>query len=632
MLELSKQSFCSEFIAKSNPEREPIHKVSEVGFNQVVGCASRKSNRMSLVKSDLDRAVRYHQSGKLKEAGEIYERILESDPDHPDVLHLSGVIAHQSGKSGIAIDLINRAIQIDPEQASFYSNLGNALMEKGRLDEALECYQKALEITPNLVEAHYNLGNAFYRKGDFGEAVRSFQKTLELMPELVEAQNNLGNTLVGIGRLDEAVECYQKALEMDPDNADTYNHLGKALKDQGKLDEAILNYQMAIHSSPANAEALNNLGNLFHEQMRLGEAVERYQKALEIKPDYIDAHDNLGKTFRDLGMLNQATSCYKRSLELDPDNGETIFDLATVHLLRGNFAEGWSGYESRFKRKKWRNIYPFRLEMPRWDGAPFAGKRLFVHSEQGFGDSLQFVRYLPMVKERGGEVVFETVKPFMDLFKDLKGVDILLEGPAGTRQAIDCDLYVPLLSLPGIFETRLETIPSRVPYLFAEPRKVRYWHDKLPGTHFKVGLVWTGKATDRRRACPIEELSPLLKIPGVEFVGLQKGAPAKEVSVLPEEMAFRNIGEEFEDFSDTAAAIEHLNLIISIDTSVAHLAGAMGKPAWVLLHMSPDWRWLMNRSDSPWYPTMRLFRQSRPGHWDNAIRRMERELRALVNA
>ncbi len=274
----------------------------------------------------------------------------------------------------------------------------------------------------------------------------------------------------------------------------------------GKSDIAIDLINRAIQIDPGQASFYSNLGNALMEEGRLDEAVECYQKALEIKPDYIDAHDNLGKTFRDQGMLDQAMSCYERSLQLDPDNAETIFDLATVHLLRGNFTEGWAGYESRLKRKKWRSVYPFRLEMPRWDGAPFAGKRLFVHSEQGFGDSLQFVRYLTIVKERGGEVVFETVKPFMDLFKDLKGVDILVEGPADTRQAMDCDLYVPLLSLPGIFETRLETIPSQVPYLFADPRKVRYWCDRFPGTGFKVGLVWAGKATDRRRSCPIEEL------------------------------------------------------------------------------------------------------------------------------
>jgi len=236
-----------------------------------------------------------------------------------------------------------------------------------------------------------------------------------------------------------------------------------------------------------------------------------------------------------------------------------------------------------------------------------------------------------MVKERGGEVVLETVHPFMNLFNNLKGVDKLVEGPAHTHRTMDCDLYVPLLSLPKIFETRLETIPADVPYLFADPGKVGYWRDRLPAREIcRVGLVWAGKTSDRRRSCPLAEMTPLFKIPGVVFVGLQKGGPAQEVFELPSEIAFRNVGEMFEDFSDTAAAIKHLDLIISIDTSVAHLAGAMGKPVWVLLLRSPDWRWLMDREDSPWYPTMRLFRQSRPGHWDTVIVEMAQALEKLV--
>ncbi|MBW1783332.1 MAG: tetratricopeptide repeat protein [Deltaproteobacteria bacterium] len=579
----------------------------------------------------MKKAVQYHQSGELERAREIYASILEAEPDQADALHLSGVIAHQSGRQEAAIDLITRAIAIDPGQAPFYTNLGNALTALSRLDEAIACYQKALQIAPHSAEACYNVGNAFRSQGKLEEAVKCYQKAVALAPDFPEAHTNLGHTWSAQDKFEEAVACYQRALDIRPDDSDAYNHLGMAFKGQGKWHDAASCYNMAIRLRPEDAAAYYNMGNLLHDQLKLTEALGWYQKAIQINHEYIDAYDNLGKTFRDLGMLDQATACHERSLQLDPDNAETRFDLATVRLLGGEFAEGWAGYEWRFKRRKWRSVYPFRREMPRWDGAPFPGKRLFVHSEQGFGDSLQFVRYLPMVKERGGEVVFETVAPLMELFRNLKGIDILVQGPADTSQPMDCDLYVPLLSLPKIFETRLETIPSQVPYIFADPQKVLYWQDRLRYTGFRVGLVWAGKATDRRRSCPLKELVPLLRIPGIEFIGLQKGAHAKEVFSLPKEVAFANIGEAFEDFSDTAAAIEHLDLIVSIDTSVAHLAGAMGKPVWVMLLMSPDWRWLMDRRDSPWYPTMRLFRQSRPGDWEAPVRQMERELRACIN-
>jgi tetratricopeptide (TPR) repeat protein len=595
--------------------------------------ASWKRSPMSPIEIRMEDALQHHRAGELARAGEIYAAILDVEPDQPDALHLSGVIAYQSGRQEAAIDLITRAIAIDPGQPSFYVNLGNALMEEDRLEEAIECYRKALQIAPASAEACYNMGNALRAQENPDDAIAWYQKALDLTPELPEAHNNLGAIWMAREHFKAAVGCYRKVVEMRPDDADAYTHLGVAFKGEGKWDDAATCYQKAIRLEPDAPEPYYNLGNLLHEQGRLKEAVAHFQEAVALKPDYIDAYDNLGKTWRDLGMLDEAMSCYERSLQLDPDNAETRFDMATLHLLRGDLAEGWAGYESRFKRDNWKSVYPFRFNIPRWRGEPFPGKRLFVHSEQGLGDSLQFVRYLSMVKERGGEVVLETVKPLMSLFKKLKGVDRLVEGPADTRRRRECDIYIPLLSLPGIFGTRLETIPSRVPYLFADPRKVGYWRDRLPDRKaYRVGLVWAGKASDRRRSCSLGAMAPLFKVPGVVFVGLQKGGPAKEVLELPRETAFGNVGEMFEDFSDTAAAIEHLNLIISIDTSVAHLAGAMGKPVWVLLLRSPDWRWLMDRDDSPWYPTMRLFRQSRPGRWDEAITEMVQELQALVNA
>ncbi|MCK4988575.1 MAG: hypothetical protein KAS40_23730, partial [Desulfobacterales bacterium] len=273
-----------------------------------------------------------------------------------------------------------------------------------------------------------------------------------------------------------------------------------------------------------------------------------------------------------------------------------------------------------------------RYSKPRWSGESFAGRRLFVHSEQGIGDILQFVRYLPSVKARGGTVIFETRKPLMGLFKDLSGIDELVMFSADGNPAAEFDLYVPLASLPGIFETTLENIPAEVPYLFADREKSALWKDRLTAVGLKVGLVWAGTDTDPRRACPLGWLKSLSDISGVNLYGLQKGIAAEQIEVegLPQEMRMTNLGQEFEDFTDTAAVIENLDLVISIDTSVAHLAGAMGKPVWVMLPYAADWRWFLNRDDSPWYPTMRLFRQEKQGDWETVLQRITKELQKVA--
>lgn len=592
---------------------------------------SWKKSPMSPIEEQMKTALGYHQAGELEKAKALYAAVLNVEPNQPDALHLSGVIEYQSGHPEAAIHMIRTAIAMDPEQQAFYSNLGNALMAGDRLEEAVLCYQQAIGLDPDAAEAHFNLGNALFSLKGYHEAVACYQKALALTPCFPQARCNLGNALMAQGDVEGAAECYQKAISLKPDYTDAYLNLGRVYKEQGKWTNALSCYEQAARLEPDCADAHYNMGNLFHVQGRYEEAIAPYEQAIRIRPDYRDAHDNLGKTFRDEGMLDEAMSCYQRSLHLNPDNPETRFDVATLHLLQGNFDEGWPMYECRFQRENWQAVYPHRLKMPRWKGEPFSGKRLLVHSEQGFGDSLQFVRYLPMVKQRGGEVIFETVGPLMDLFRHLEGVDRVIEGPAPTDEASGCDSYVPLLSLPGIFETRLETIPSQVPYVFADARRVRDWEKRLPKKRgLRVGLVWAGKSTDRRRSCGLKELIPLLQVPGVDFIGLQKGSPAKEVLALPRARAFPNIGEDVEDFADTAAVIEHLELIISIDTSVAHLAGAMGKPVWVLLLRSPDWRWLMDRTDSPWYPTMRLFRQSRSGCWEDAVNSMAQALHEAV--
>ncbi|MCB2170953.1 MAG: tetratricopeptide repeat-containing glycosyltransferase family protein [Deltaproteobacteria bacterium] len=574
------------------------------------------------LKTTLEQAIRCHREGRFGAAKDLYVEILNLDPNHPDALHLLGLIAHQTGKDDLAADLIARAIRIDPDQAAFHCNLGNVLASLGDLEGAILSYKNAVNLNPHLVEANYNLGNALYRDGKVDEAVSFLRKTVMLKPDLTEAQNNLGIALHKSGRLDEALECFQEALRQKPDSPHIYLNSGDLLKDQDKPEQAIERYKKALALKPDFAEAYFHLGNLFHLLDRWDEAVTCYEKALRINPEYMDAYANLGKTLKAQGRLEDALSCYNSAIRMEPDSADLIFDRSTVLLLEGDLLEGFKGYERRFDRHNWEKTYPHRFSIPRWDGSFFPGKTLFVHCEQGFGDNLQFVRYLPMVKGKGGKVVLETSKALVRLFGDLQCIDELVEGPS-RGEIPGYDFHIPLMSLPGIFGTTLETIPAQIPYLQADQQKARFWQKKMGGEGLRAGLVWQGKDTDPKRACSPKHLAPLFRVPGVRWYGLQKGGTGK----AEEEIPIVNLGDEFKDFSDTAGAMENLDLIVSIDTSVAHLAGAMGKPVWALLMFSPDWRWLMNREDSPWYPTMRLFRQPQPGDWTAVIGRVVEELR-----
>ena len=514
---------------------------------------------------ELNKAVRFHQSGQLLEAQEIYKKILKTVPNHSDSLHLLGFIAHQTGDNDTAFKLITRAIRTHPKYPFYHNSLGLVLKDQGKFEEAIVCYQKALELKPDMNEAYNNQGVAFQE----------------------------------CGKLDEAIACYKRALEINPDTA----------------------------------EAHFNMGNAYYELERLNEAISGYENAIRLRPKYTDAYDNMGKAYQDLGRLEEAISCYEKTLHLEPKNADAHFDLSLVFLLSGKFKEGWKEYEWRFLKSKWERTYSHRFDKPRWDGSIFEGKRLFVHAEQGMGDTIQFVRYLPMVKSLGGKVIVEVAKPLLTLFQDLPGIDELVVWSPIKKSDARFDFYVPLLSIPGLFGTELETIPAEVPYIYADPRKIKHWRSRLKGGGFKMGLVWAGSPTnndDRNRSCDLENFFPLSQIPGVEVYGLQKGEAAAQVDGLPKGMAVTNLGEEFEDFADTAGVIENLDLVISVDTAAAHLAGAMGKQVWTLLPFAPDWRWLMNRQDTPWYPTMRLFRQPKRGDWGVVFQQVVHELFKLL--
>ena len=619
---------------------------------------------MATISEALAIAIEHHQGGRLQAAEQIYRQILQVEPNHADALHLLGVIAAQFGKHDIAVEYMGRATQLDPANAMAHNNLGNALMGQGKLEEAVASYRRALQLKPDYSEAHYNLGVALKEQGKLDEAVACYRRALASKPDYADAHNNLGIALKEQGKLDEAVACYRRALRLKPDSADAHINLGNALKDQGKLDDALVCYRQALALQPDYAEAHNNLGNALMDQGNLDEAVACYRRALALKPDFTEAHNNLGNALSDQGKLDEAVACCRRALALNPDYAEAYnnlgvalkeqgkpeeavacfrralalkADFADVHLnqsilmlLIGDFVRGWGEYEWRWKVKP-QNLQRRDFSEPLWDGQPLGGRTILLHAEQGLGDTIQFVRYVPLVKERGGRVVLECQPSLLPLVADFHGIDQL--AARGDRLPA-FEVQAPLLSLPWILGTTLDSIPAHVPYLQAEPERVQSWRKKLaPLAGFKLGIVWQGNSqykSDRQRSIPLSHFEALARMEGVRLVSLQKGPGANQLDMLAASIDVLDLGQQLETFGDTAAVLNNLDLVVTADTAVAHLAGALGVPVWLAPPLVPDWRWLLTRADSPWYPQHRLFRQNRPGDWSEVFERIAEALSELV--
>jgi len=518
---------------------------------------------MSPLREMLETASRCHRAGNIKKAQSLYLDILKQAPQQPDALHALGIIAYNLNDFGTATRLIQKAIEIRPSESRYHYNLGIIFLGLGDETNAVGAFQTTIKLDPLCSEAHYNLGLAFKKMAQFEKAVSCFNQSISINPDDADAHYNLANTYTEMGLHEAAITCYESAIDKNPKLTTAFNNLGLALKAINRIDEAI----------------------------------DHFRKAVQIHPDFVDAQWNL-------------------SLAL---------------LLNGNFDEGWKKHEYRFLRGKKTTLYPYQMETPRWNGLSFKQKRLFVHSEQGLGDTIQFVRYLPMVKSRGGRVVFETSRPLLRILNGFPGVDELVEMSSERSHAAECEYHVPMMSLPMIFGTDLSTIPSDIPYLFAESEKTRHWHKRMNREGFKIGIVWAGKpdhGNDKNRSCDAELFIPILKLPSTVLYALQTGIAGLTIdSALRDMDNFFELGPDLDDFSDTAAVIKNLDLIISVDTAVAHLAGAMGKPVWTLLPFVPDWRWLLEREDTPWYPTMRLFRQPEAGRWDLVLESVILELK-----
>jgi Flp pilus assembly protein TadD len=490
-----------------------------------------------------------------------------------------------------------------------------------------------LKVDADHPQALHSLAVIAYQAGRYDEALDLVSKAIASDPEVPQFHDTNGVILEAIGDFELAIEAYRHVLRLSPDCAEAYNNMAIALQAQGKYPAAVESCTKAVLLRPDYAQAYNTMGFSLESQHKFAEAIESYEKAVSIKPDYAEPYNHLGVLANAQGRYEQAVEYYRRAIEIEPDYAEAHWNLSLALLLSGRLAEGWRQYQWRYSTDLAILTYPHRLQTPRWDGAAFTGKRLLVHYEQGFGDTLQFVRYLPMVKQQGGTVILEVRKPLVELLRHLPGVDELIEASLDAAPPVEADLHVSLMDLPRIFGTTLESIPANVPYISTDKAKVELWRNVICAPDLKVGIVWSGSTDYERndvRCCKLEDFTPLRQVEGIRLYSFQKGPLAAQIEELGGRLPVTNLAGQLHDFAETAAAIENLDLVISVDTSVLHLAGAMGKPVWALICCAPAWQWLLDRPDSPWYPTMRLFRQKMPGRWDDVFQRVTEELKMLT--
>jgi tetratricopeptide (TPR) repeat protein len=573
--------------------------------------------------------------GRLAEAAECFLREIRLNPTSADAQNNFGMLLVGQGKVVEGIGCYLQALRLSPNHADAHNNLGIARVLQRQYAEAIKCFQTALSLDPNNANNHINLGNVLKDQGQLAEAAECYRQALRLKPDHANAHNNLGLTLMSQGQLADAIESFREALKINPEYANAHNNLGNALQDLGMTEDAIRCYRQALQFNPNNANVHNNLGSALVSANNLGEAVSSYKQALQLNPKHADAHNNLGIALVGQGRLTEGIESFASALAINPEHRMALWNRACLRLLQGDFEGGWPGYEHRWAQPE---MVPRPFTQPRWDGSSLQGKTILVYAEQGLGDTIQFARYLPMVKERGGTVLFESQPSLVPLLAGVAGVDQQI---AFGSDLPAFDVQIPLLSLPGLFGTTLATIPANVPYLQADPKLVERWGKELKQTAkakpadknspsakaFKIGIIWQGSMNQKgdRRSLPLSHFADIAALEGVQLVSLQVGPGNNQIAGAG--FPVIDLGSRFDpnSLADLAAAIMNVDQVITVDTAGAHLAGALGVPVWVTLALSADWRWLLDRSDSPWYPTMRLFRQRRFGDWQDVFERIAAE-------
>ena len=540
-------------------------------------------------------------------------------PNNTTLLTNLGTISLQKGKLKEGVSIISQSLLINPNQPDALYNQGNALKDLRQLNEALACYNKVIAIKANYPAAYSNRGLVLQELNKPDEALESYNLAIALKSDYADAHYNRGNVLQELNQPEEAIDSYDRAIFLKPNYAEAYSNRGNTLSDLQRLDEGLASYDRAIELKPDYAEANYNRGNALQDLKRLEEALASYDRAIELKPDYAEAYSNRGNALSGLKRLDEALVSYDRTIILNPDYADAYWNKSLLKIINGDYLEGWQLYEWRWKVEPL--IHSLRVyKQPLWLGTEvLLNKTLLIYPEQGLGDYIQYIRYAVLVEQLGAKVILEVPLALMSLVSTLKGQFTLVESG---KPLPDFDYHCPVMSLPLAFKTTVNTIPANLHYLYTNDDKNQQWQEKLGNkTVTRIGLVWsgsTGQKNDHNRSLILQQLSSLLELP-LEFHSLQKEVRAVDIKTLTDFPQIHQHQDELLDFSDTAALVEAMDVVISVCTSVAHLAGAIGKKVFILLPYAPDYRWMLDRTDSPWYPSATLFRQSAIDDWESVV-------------
>jgi tetratricopeptide (TPR) repeat protein/glycosyltransferase involved in cell wall biosynthesis len=552
-----------------------------------------------------------------------YKRAIELQPDYVDAINNLGVSLLDLKRYDEAERVFNKVIDYQPHNAKAYNNRGNIYYNQGNFTQAESDYKSAVSLEPNNYEFNINLGNCYLQQKEFDESLRHYNKCLELKPNDALSFNNIGITLFKLHRFKEAKSYFKYALNNDPQNAEfhfnlagCYRELGESASAKEDLINAIESYNRAVEIDPNRKGALINIANIYKKLGKDSEAKLYFDKVAEDKNSKVIAFTNLGVLRMGLGLVEEALEYFNLALKADDNIMEPHYNKSHALLISGNFAEGWKEYEWRKNRKE---FHPREFSKPElMRGHDIKGKRILVYDEQGLGDTIQFIRFVPWLIKEGANVIVECNESLHDLFRDITQGAVMIGRCFPEEPNVEYDYQIALLSLPYYFNVKVEEFFNEMPYITANPVSVKKMSGFIrEGDELKIGIVWGGNSNhtgDKKRSIRLTYFKSLLAIKGIKLFALQKGGPLNQVMEI--EFPLIVLNDHLNTLMDTAGAIENLDLIITVDTSVAHLAGAMGKPVWLLLPFFPDWRWMLKRTDSPWYPSMRIFRQSEDDNWE----------------
>jgi tetratricopeptide (TPR) repeat protein len=573
------------------------------------------------IETALQSANQLLKAGHFAEAEKLYRQVLGVNPKHGGALRGLGFLAYQVGRFDAALALLEQAVALGPATAPLLLQMAMTLRQLRRLRESNAAWDRARLLEPKSAQLLNDWGIFLGQRSEFDSAIAAFERAIQLSPRFTPSYENLALAHELNKDLEKAEAACRRRLAVEPDSADGFNRLGLVLAKAGRLDEAADSFRRAVQIAPDHGDANCNLGRALQKQKKTDEAIAHFNRAIAADPRSAKNLYQLATLYTDLARYSEALELLDRAVALHPDDVEIRADRSHLLLRLGRFAEGWREYEHRWKVKSFPHNRRY-THAPQWTGFSIAGQTLLLHSEQGLGDTIQFVRYAPLAARRGARVLLQCQEELVTLLRGIEGVEQVF---GNDQLAPKFDVQCPLMSLPFAFGTTVETIPGQTPYLRADPAQVQRWSERLGacGSRRKIGLVWAGRPQhrgDAQRSIPLEKFAPIFAVKDAVFFALQKGPAA--AAAPPPDAEMISLGPDLNDFADTAAVVAQLDLVISVDTAVAHLAGALNKPIWTLVGMTGDSRWLTDRETTPWYPTMRLFRQKSLGDWDPVIARV----------